>query len=119
MIPYFEGRVGYGLDQLGARTADEDYEGLRKSMPKRPYRLLQDVLGRHGGVRQPRGDRMRPEVLRRGSGGVRVGRARSIPKGGPLYIRETIRVIDSLEITPEARRKIYQGNAERLFKRAF
>jgi hypothetical protein len=36
MIPYFEGRVGYGLDQFGARTADEDYEGLRRSMPKRP-----------------------------------------------------------------------------------
>ena len=28
MIPYFEGRVGYGLDQFGTRTADEDYEGL-------------------------------------------------------------------------------------------
>ena len=27
MIPYFEGRVGYGLDQFGARTADEDYDG--------------------------------------------------------------------------------------------
>jgi aminocarboxymuconate-semialdehyde decarboxylase len=23
MVPYFEGRVGFGLDQLGARTADE------------------------------------------------------------------------------------------------
>ena len=41
------------------------------------------------------------------------------PEGGPMYIRETIRVIDSLEITPEARRKIYQGNAERLFNRTF
>ena len=37
MVPYFEGRVGYGLDQFGARTADEDYEALRRSMPKRPY----------------------------------------------------------------------------------
>ena len=26
MIPYFEGRVGYGLDQFGTRTADEDYQ---------------------------------------------------------------------------------------------
>ena len=41
------------------------------------------------------------------------------PEGGPLYIRETIRVIDGLEITAEARWKIYQGNAERLFNRAF
>jgi uncharacterized protein len=36
MVPYFEGRVGYGLDQFGARTADEDYESLRRSLPKRP-----------------------------------------------------------------------------------
>ena len=28
MIPYFEGRIVYGLDQLGARTADEDYGAL-------------------------------------------------------------------------------------------
>ncbi len=37
MIPYFEGQIGYGLDQLGARTADEDYGALLASMPKRPY----------------------------------------------------------------------------------
>src|SRR5262249_13168994 len=36
MIPFFEGRVGYGLDQLGARTADEDYAGLLRSLTKRP-----------------------------------------------------------------------------------
>jgi aminocarboxymuconate-semialdehyde decarboxylase len=36
-----------------------------------------------------------------------------------MYIRETIRVIDSLDISAEARRKIYQGNAERLFNRTF
>jgi aminocarboxymuconate-semialdehyde decarboxylase len=41
------------------------------------------------------------------------------PEGGPMYIRETIRVIDSLDISAEARRKIYQGNAERLFNRTF
>ena len=36
MIPFFDGRVGPGLDQFGSRTSDEDYEGLLKSMPKRP-----------------------------------------------------------------------------------
>ncbi|HWK10990.1 MAG TPA: amidohydrolase family protein, partial [Vicinamibacterales bacterium] len=41
------------------------------------------------------------------------------PEGGPMYIRETIRVIDSLEISEADRRKIYQGNAERLFNRTF
>ena len=37
MIPYFEGRVGYGWDQLGKRTVEEDYTKLLKSMSKRPF----------------------------------------------------------------------------------
>ncbi len=41
------------------------------------------------------------------------------PEGGPLYIRETIKVIDGLDISDADRRKIYQGNAERLFNRRF
>src|SRR5213593_196588 len=36
MIPYFEGRVGYGWDQLGSRSSDEGYEALLRSMKKRP-----------------------------------------------------------------------------------
>jgi predicted TIM-barrel fold metal-dependent hydrolase len=36
MAPFFINRIGYGMDQFGARTADEDYEGLRKRMKKRP-----------------------------------------------------------------------------------
>ena len=36
MIPYFEGRVGHGWDQLGLRTSDEDYGALLRSMKKRP-----------------------------------------------------------------------------------
>jgi len=36
MIPYFEGRVGPGWDQLGSRTSDEDYTKLLKSLKKRP-----------------------------------------------------------------------------------
>ncbi len=36
MVPYFEGRVGYGWDQLGSRTSDVDYKALLKSMKKRP-----------------------------------------------------------------------------------
>src|SRR4029079_16778578 len=36
MIPYFEGRVGHGWDQLGTRTSDVDYVALLRSMKKRP-----------------------------------------------------------------------------------
>ena len=36
MVPYHEGRVGPGWDQLGKRTTDEDYFALLKSLKKRP-----------------------------------------------------------------------------------
>jgi predicted TIM-barrel fold metal-dependent hydrolase len=35
-----------------------------------------------------------------------------------LYVRETIRAIDSLGLTPEARDQVYRRNAERLLKLA-
>ena len=41
------------------------------------------------------------------------------PEGGSMYIRETIKVIDSLDISDADRDKIYRGNAERLFNRTF
>jgi predicted TIM-barrel fold metal-dependent hydrolase len=36
-----------------------------------------------------------------------------------MYIRETIAILDTLEITSEDRDKIYCRNAERLFRRTF
>jgi len=36
MIPYFDGRVGPGLDVLGSRTKDEDYSGILPGL-KRPH----------------------------------------------------------------------------------
>ena len=38
------------------------------------------------------------------------------PEKGPMYIRETIGIIDRLPITPEERERIYWGNAVRLLK---
>ncbi len=38
------------------------------------------------------------------------------PEGGTMYIRDTIKVIDSLDISEEDRKKIYHGNAAKLMK---
>lgn len=118
MIPYFEGRIGYGLDQFGSRTADEDYEGLRKSMPKRPY----DYFKMFWADTAVFGSRAATECGLKFFGTDQVVFASDAPfdpEGGPMYIRETIRVIDSLAIAEGEREKIYRGNAERLFGRSF
>ena len=38
------------------------------------------------------------------------------PEKGPGYIRETIKIIEGLDISDEDRQKIFEGNARRLLK---
>jgi predicted TIM-barrel fold metal-dependent hydrolase len=118
MIPYFEGRIGYGLDQFGSRTADEDYEGLRRSMRKRPY----DYFKMFWADTAVFGSRAATECGLSFFGADQVMFASDAPfdpEGGSLYIRETIKILDGLDIPQADRDKIYQGNAERLFRRRF
>ncbi len=118
MIPYFEGRVGYGLDQFGTRTADEDYGAQLESMPKRPY----DYFKMFWADTAVFGSRSATECGLQFFGTDQVVFASDAPfdpEGGSLYIRETLKVIDSLEMSDADRQKIYQGNAERLFDRRF
>jgi predicted TIM-barrel fold metal-dependent hydrolase len=118
MIPYFEGRIGYGLDQLGARTSDEDYTALRASLPKRPY----DYFKMFWADTAVFGSSAATECGLKFFGADQVVFASDAPfdpEGGPLYIRETLKIIDGLTISETDRRKIYQGNAERLFNRRF
>ena len=118
MVPYFEGRVGYGLDQLGTRTASEDYESLRRSLPRRPI----DYFRMFWADTAVFGSAAATECGLKFFGTDRVLFASDAPfdpEGGPLYIRETLKVIDALEISDVDRRKIYHRNAERLFDRRF
>jgi predicted TIM-barrel fold metal-dependent hydrolase len=118
MVPYFEGRVGYGLDQLGTRTADEDYGSLLRSLRRRPI----DYFKMFWADTAVFGSAAATECGLRFFGADRVVFASDAPfdpEGGSLYIRETLKVIDHLDISDIERRNIYQSNAERLFNREF
>ena len=118
MIPFFEGRVGYGLDQLGTRTADEDYTALLRSLRKRPY----DYFKMFWADTAVFGSRAATECGLDFFGAKQVVFASDAPfdpEGGSLYIRETIKIIDNLAISDADRQNIYQRNAERLFNRRF
>jgi predicted TIM-barrel fold metal-dependent hydrolase len=112
MIPYFEGRVGYGWDQLGRRSSDEDYEGLLKSMKKRPL----DYFKMFYADTALFGADAATECGLKFFGVDRVLFASDCPfEPTPgLYIRETIRVIESLNLTASEKDQIYRGNAARL-----
>jgi uncharacterized protein len=112
MVPYFEGRVGYGWDQLGSRTSDADYASLLKSMKKRPIDYLRMFYGDTALFGARAGTICGLEFF----GSDRVLFASDTPfepKPG-LFIRETIKVIDSLEIDASQRENIYSRNAKRL-----
>lgn len=113
MIPYFEGRVGPGWDQLGKRTSDRDLGKVLKEL-KRPHL---DYFKEFYADTASFGSSKAIEHAIEFFGEDRVVFASDAPfdpEGGPMYIRETIRVIDSLDISDDLRRKIYQDNAVKL-----
>jgi aminocarboxymuconate-semialdehyde decarboxylase len=113
MIPYFEGRVGYGWDVLGSRTSDVDYQSIVRAMkPERPV----DYFRKFYADTALFGAGPATECGLAFFGVEHVLFASDVPfEPGPgLYIRETIRVIESLNLTAQQRNQIYQGNAERI-----
>ena len=112
MIPYFEGRVGYGWDQLGSRTSDADYVALRESMKCRPVDYFRKFYGDTALFGALPATRCGLEFF----GVDHIVFASDVPfEPAPgLYIRETIRCIESLDLTPEAKNRIYCRNAQEL-----
>lgn len=113
MIPYFEGRVGPGWDQLGKRTSDEDLTVILKQLKKRPFdyfKMFYADTAVFGSVPATKC-------------GLEFYKADNVlfasdspfdPEKGPGYIRETIKIIEELDISDSDREKIFSGNAKRL-----
>ncbi len=112
MVPYFEGRVGYGWDQLGTRTSDVDYKALLKSMKKRPIDYLRMFYGDTALFGGRAGTVCGLEFF--GIDHVVFASDTPFEPEPGLFIRETIKVLDSLEISAGDREKIYFRNAQRL-----
>ena len=115
MIPYFEGRVGPGWDQLGARTSDEDLSLVLKKL-KRPhldyFKMFYADTALFGSVS---GTKCGLDFF--GADNVLFASDSPFdPEKGPGYIRETIKIIEELPISDEDRIKIFEGNARRLLK---
>jgi predicted TIM-barrel fold metal-dependent hydrolase len=113
MIPFFEGRVGPGWDQLGARTSSTDYKPLLKELKKRPL----DYFKMFYADTATFGSKAALDCALNFYGVDHVLFASDAPfdpEGGPMYIRETLRVIDALDISKEDREKIYYKNARKL-----
>ena len=110
MAPFFEARIALGMDQLGSRTSDEDYGALLKKMARRPvdyFRMFYADTSINGSA-----PAIRCGIDFYGMNHVLFGTDCPFdPQGGPTFIRENIRAIDSLRLKASDRRKIYFGNA--------
>ena len=110
MIPFFEGRVGPGWDQMGARTTDEDLAAVRKALKRPHLDYFKDFYADTATF----GSRKAIEHAIEFFGEDRVLFASDAPfdpEGGPMYIRETIAIIEEMDISQSTRRKLFQDNA--------
>jgi predicted TIM-barrel fold metal-dependent hydrolase len=117
MVPYFAGRVGPGWDQLGARTSDVDLSAVLGTLKKRPldyFKMFYADTALFGAY-----DATVCGLQFFGAGHVLFASdAPFDPEKGPMYIRETIAIIDRLPVTADDRERIYWRNAVRLLKLA-
>lgn len=117
MIPYFAGRIGPGLDQLGARTDDEDLTVYLKRLKKRPYDYFKMFFADTALF----GARHAMECGLKFFGIDQVVFASDFPfdpEKGTFNIRETIKDIEGLPISAAERQQIYEGNARRLLRQS-
>lgn len=115
MIPFFEGRVGTSWDQLGSRTSDEDYTVILKNLKKPHLEYFKQIYADTALFGAVAGTKCGLEFF----GVDQIVFASDCPfdpEKGPYYIRETIKIIEELDISDEDRYKIFEGNARKLMK---
>jgi uncharacterized protein len=112
MIPYFDGRIGPGMDVLGSRTIDEDYSKILSSLKRPHLDYFRDFYADTAMFGGKNGLPCGLEFF----GGDHVVFATDAPLGP---IGKTLAVMDGLGLDTVTKQKIMAGNAERLMKMRF
>jgi aminocarboxymuconate-semialdehyde decarboxylase len=115
MLPYFEGRAETLWAQLGSRSADGSEDHVLASLKKKPMEYFKmfygdTVLGGSSSALRCGLDFFGPEHV------VFASDCPFDPEEGPMFIREGIRSIETLNLGAEDARRIYFGNAFKLLR---
>ncbi len=119
IVPMLEGRIGPGWDQLGARTSDEDYGALLKSLNKRPLDYFKQDFYADTAVFGGEGATIAGMMFYPLEKIVFASDCPFDPEKGTMYIRETLRLVNKLDLTKEQRDQVYYKNLERITGKTF
>lgn len=115
MIPFFEGRVGPGWDQLGSRTSNEDYSLVLERLKKRPldyFKMFYVDTAVFGSL-----SATRCGLDFFGVDNVLFASDSPFdPEKGPGFIRSTIEVLNNLDLPATDLEKIFEQNARKLLR---
>ncbi len=114
IVPMLEGRIGPGWDQLGSRTSDEDLRIVLKRLKKRPLDYFKHdfyadtavfggVPATHAGLAFYDLDKI-----------VFASDCPFDPEKGTMHTRETLRILECVEMPAADKEKIWHGNLEKL-----
>ena len=114
IVPMLEGRIGPGWDVLGARTSDEDYVSLRKSLKKRPLDYFkQDFFADTAAFGGVPATKCGLDFFPRDKV-IFASDCPFDPEQGTMFPRVTLQILESLELSKADRDKIFFQNLERL-----
>ena len=114
VVSLMEGRLGSGMELLGTRQPPEHADAVATDLQE----PLLDALRRFYGDTATFGARAAIECGKAFFGVDHLLFGSDMPfdpEEGPGYIRATLAAIHSMDLTPQERRQILSGNAERLF----
>jgi aminocarboxymuconate-semialdehyde decarboxylase len=112
IVPMLEGRIGPGNDVMGSRTSDVDYVSLRKGLKKRVLDYFkQDFWADTAVFTAEPATKAGLDFFPRDKV-VFASDCPYDPEGGTMYPRETLRILDSLDLSKVDRDKIYFKNLE-------
>jgi predicted TIM-barrel fold metal-dependent hydrolase len=114
IVPMLEGRIGPGNDQLGARTSDEDLQLVLKRLKKRPLDYFKHDFyadtavftaepATHAGLAFYDIDKI-----------VFASDCPFDPEKGTMYTRETLRILEGIDMPKADKEMIWHGNLERI-----
>ena len=112
IVPYLEGRVGHGWDQLGTRTSKEDLTVLLRTLKQRPIDYFKMFYADTALFGAKAATQCGLEFF--GIDHVLFASDMPFEPVPGLYTRETIGVIENIGLTGEQQDQIFRGNAERL-----